>query len=156
MFSTVIAHAPFDFSPTLRKTRSKSLAFNVKSFLDSTGLGKTIATFDINNAIFGQGDLAKNVMYIQKGTVKLSVVSKTGKEAVVAMLKPGDFVGEGALAEGVCLLCSSVIIIGAFASEVTPSGSGVGADRTYHSNPPCNSNDNSIPVATLKRARVFR
>ena len=65
-------------------------------------------------------------------------------------------VGEGALAEGVCLLCSSVIIIGAFASEVTPSGSGVGADRTYHSNPPCNSNDNSIPVATLKRARVFR
>ena len=96
--STVITRAPFDFSPTLRKTPSKSLAFNVKSFLDSTGLGKTIATFDINNAIFGQGDLAKNVMYIQKGSVKLTVVNESGREAVVAIFGPGDFFGEGCLA----------------------------------------------------------
>ncbi len=54
--------------------------------------------FQKEDTIFSQGDLCKNVTYIQKGSVKLSVVSKTGKEAVVAMLNPGDFVGEGGLA----------------------------------------------------------
>jgi CRP-like cAMP-binding protein len=54
--------------------------------------------FQAKDTIFSQGDIGKDVMYIQKGAVKLSVVSKIGKEAVVAMLNPGDFVGEGALA----------------------------------------------------------
>ena len=53
--------------------------------------------FQTKDTIFSQGDTCKDVMYIQKGSVKLSVVSGTGKEAVVAMLKPGDFVGEGSL-----------------------------------------------------------
>ena len=72
--------------------------FNVQAFLDSAGAARTIVEFQVKDTIFSQGDVGKDVMYIQKGTVKLSVVSKTGKEAIVAMLKPGDFVGEGALA----------------------------------------------------------
>jgi len=76
----------------------KAATFDVQSFLDSGGVAKTIAKFETRDTIFSQGDICKDVMYIQKGHVKLSVVSKTGKEAVVALLKPGDFVGEGALA----------------------------------------------------------
>jgi CRP/FNR family cyclic AMP-dependent transcriptional regulator len=72
--------------------------FNVQAFLDSAGVARTIVEFQTKDVIFSQGDIGKDVMYIQKGAVKLSVVSKTGKEAIVAMLKPGDFVGEGALA----------------------------------------------------------
>src|SRR3954452_11224030 len=51
-----------------------------------------------DEAIFAQGDRCENVMYIQHGGVKLSVLSKTGREAIVAMLGPGDFFGEGCLA----------------------------------------------------------
>jgi len=72
--------------------------FNVQGFLDSSGLARTIMEFSAKETIFSQGDNGKDVMYIQKGTVKISVVSKIGREAVVAMLKPGDFVGEGVLA----------------------------------------------------------
>jgi CRP/FNR family cyclic AMP-dependent transcriptional regulator len=72
--------------------------FNVQTFLESAGVARTIIEFQPKDTIFSQGDVGKDVMYIQKGTVKLSVVSKTGKEAVVAMLKPGSFVGEGSLA----------------------------------------------------------
>ena len=72
--------------------------FNVQTFLESAGVARTILEFQAKDTIFSQGDIGKEVMYIQKGTVKLSVVSKTGKEAVVAMLKPGSFVGEGSLA----------------------------------------------------------
>jgi CRP/FNR family transcriptional regulator, cyclic AMP receptor protein len=72
--------------------------FNAQQFLDSAGVARTIVEFQKKDTIFSQGDVCKHVMYIQKGSVKLSVVSKNGKEAVVAMLKPGDFVGEGGLA----------------------------------------------------------
>jgi CRP/FNR family cyclic AMP-dependent transcriptional regulator len=78
--------------------RSKSAGvFNAQVFLDSAGVSRTIVEFQKKDSIFSQGDVCKNLMYIQKGSVKLSVVSKTGKEAVVAMLKAGDFVGEGGL-----------------------------------------------------------
>jgi CRP/FNR family cyclic AMP-dependent transcriptional regulator len=76
----------------------KPLTFGATAFLDSAGAAKTIVEFQAKDTIFTQGDIAKDVTYIQKGSVKLSVVSKMGKEAVVAMLNPGDFVGEGALA----------------------------------------------------------
>jgi CRP/FNR family transcriptional regulator, cyclic AMP receptor protein len=82
-----------------KKTKSpKANDFNVQGFLDSAGVAKTIVEFQAKDTLFSQGDPGKDVLYIQKGSVKISVVSKTGKEAVVAMLKPGDFVGEGALA----------------------------------------------------------
>jgi CRP/FNR family cyclic AMP-dependent transcriptional regulator len=72
--------------------------FNAQAFLDSTGVAKRIVEFRRNEVIFAQGDAADTVLYIQQGGVKLSVVSKTGKEAVVAMLGPCDFFGEGSLA----------------------------------------------------------
>ena len=84
---------------TMKKPKTPMpINFDVQAFLDSAGVARNITEFQAKDTIFSQGDAGKDVMYIQKGTVKLSVVSKTGKEAVVAMLKPGDFVGEGALA----------------------------------------------------------
>ena len=72
--------------------------FNAQAFLDSAGLAKTIVQYGRDEVIFTQGDASEHVLYVQSGGVKLSVLSKTGKEAVVAMLGPGDFFGEGCLA----------------------------------------------------------
>jgi CRP-like cAMP-binding protein len=73
-------------------------SFNLEGFLDSAGLSRTIADYPKSAILFAQGDAALDVMYIQKGSVKLSVISKTGKEAIVAILGVGDFFGEGCLA----------------------------------------------------------
>ena len=72
--------------------------FNAEAFLESAGLAKTIIQYGRDEVVFTQGDASEHVLYVQSGGVKLSVVSKTGKEAVVAMLGPGDFFGEGCLA----------------------------------------------------------
>ena len=86
----------------LKKTstgRSKTVGgFNAQAFLDSAGLAKKVVEYGRGESIFTQGDACEDVMYIQAGGVKLSVLSKTGREAVVAMLGPGDFFGEGCLA----------------------------------------------------------
>src|SRR5438067_6078420 len=76
----------------------RTSSFNARAFLDSAGLSKEIVEYARSEAIFSQGDRCKSVMYIQKGGVKLSVLSKTGREAVVAVLGPGEFFGEGCLA----------------------------------------------------------
>jgi CRP/FNR family cyclic AMP-dependent transcriptional regulator len=73
-------------------------AFNAQAFLDSSGMAKTVMEYGRGETIFTQGDPCEDVLYIQTGGVKLSVLSKTGREAVVAMLGPGDFFGEGCLA----------------------------------------------------------
>jgi hypothetical protein len=80
------------------KAHSNAPAFNVKSFLDPTDLGRRVSTFQGKETVFSQGDPAKSVMYIQEGSVKLTVVNASGKEAVVGILGPGDFLGEGCLA----------------------------------------------------------
>jgi CRP/FNR family transcriptional regulator, cyclic AMP receptor protein len=72
--------------------------FVAKEFLDSAGMGRKIDRFQRKETVFTQGDPAAHVMYIQEGGVKLTVVNETGKEAVVAILGPGDFFGEGCLA----------------------------------------------------------
>jgi CRP/FNR family cyclic AMP-dependent transcriptional regulator len=72
--------------------------FDAQAYLDSSGIAKEIVTYRRGEAIFTQGDLCEHVSYIQKGAVKLSVLSKAGREAVVAMLGPGEFFGEGCLA----------------------------------------------------------
>jgi CRP-like cAMP-binding protein len=72
--------------------------FNAQDFLDSAGLARKIVEFRRAEVIFTQGDPCEHVMYLQKGGVKLSVLSKAGREAVVAMLGPGEFFGEGCLA----------------------------------------------------------
>jgi len=80
------------------KAAAKAPAFNAQAFLESAGAAKTIVQYARGAAIFAQGDACDDVMYIRAGGVKLSVLSKTGREAVVAMLGPGDFFGEGCLA----------------------------------------------------------
>ena len=72
-------------------------AFTVEACLDSAGVTKTIGRYDRGETIFAQGDASDHVLYVQAGGVKLSVRSQTGKEAVVAVLGPGDFFGEGCL-----------------------------------------------------------
>jgi len=72
-------------------------AFDVDAFLRSAGTGKTVAIYRPADVIFSQGDASDSVLYIQEGAVKLSVLSRRGKEAVVGLLGPGDFFGERAL-----------------------------------------------------------
>jgi CRP/FNR family cyclic AMP-dependent transcriptional regulator len=86
--------------------------FNAEAFLDSAGVARKLVEYRRADVIFTQGDLCESVLYIQKGAVKLSVLSKTGKEAVVAMLGPGDFFGEGCLAGQSVRMGSATAITG--------------------------------------------
>jgi len=81
------------------KTKSrKKLAFNAQAFLDSAGVAKKVVQFKRAETIFSQGTAAESVMYIQAGGVKITALSEGGKEAIIAILGPGDFFGEGCLA----------------------------------------------------------
>ena len=73
-------------------------SFNPKSFLAKVGEGRSICTCRMEQIVFSQGDPADAVFYIQKGKVKITVVSEQGKEAVVAILNANEFFGEGCLA----------------------------------------------------------
>jgi CRP/FNR family cyclic AMP-dependent transcriptional regulator len=86
-----------------RKRISKSppgtkAGFDAQAFLDSAGVARKIKEVEKAEVVYSQGETAKNVMYLQEGSVKLSVVNGAGKEAVVAILGSGDFFGEGCLA----------------------------------------------------------
>lgn len=88
---------------TISNNKPKSMsgkkeAFNAQAFLDSAGVARKVKEFKKAELVYSQGDAAKSVMYVQEGGVKLSVVNEVGKEAVVAILGPGDFFGEGCLA----------------------------------------------------------
>jgi CRP-like cAMP-binding protein len=91
----------------------KKLAFDAQAFLDSAGVARKVKEFTKAELVYSQGDTAQSVMYIQEGGVKLTVVNEVGKEAVVAILAPGDFFGEG------CLAGQSVRM--ARATAITPS-----------------------------------
>ena len=78
--------------------RKEPPRFNPKIFLAKVSNGKTMLTSPKRQIIFSQGDAADAVFYIQKGRIKLSTLSQEGKEAVVAILEPGNFLGEGCLA----------------------------------------------------------
>src|SRR6204780_2252314 len=81
------------------KTRSpRKPTFNAQAFLDSAGIARRIVEYRKSRKIYSQGDAATSVFYIQKGGIKMSVVNEAGKEAVFAILGPGDFFGEGCLA----------------------------------------------------------
>jgi CRP-like cAMP-binding protein len=82
--------------PSLKNNHE--LNFDPRSFLAHAGKGRTLTEHPKNHAVFLQGDPADSVFYIQKGKIKLTVVSRQGKEAVVALLGAGDFFGEGCLA----------------------------------------------------------
>ena len=92
--------------------------FDAEAYLQSTGPARKVVKHRQGEVVFAQGDPANDVRYVQKGAIKISVLSRIGKEAVVAMLSPGDFFGEGALAgqtvrieTATALAPSSVLII---------------------------------------------
>ena len=80
------------------RKRPRRRPFDVERFLRSVGRSRKVVSYEASQVIFAQGDRCANVLYVQSGTVKLSVLSSGGKEAVVAMFGPGDFFGEGCLA----------------------------------------------------------
>jgi CRP-like cAMP-binding protein len=81
--------------------------FAVRIFLESADIAQTIIEFNRGVRIFSQGDTSDTIMYIQAGAVRLSVLSHAGKEAIVGMLGPGDFLGEGALAAQRVRMCTA-------------------------------------------------
>ena len=80
-----------------RMALQQTAPFNPKAFLSKVGNGKTMLKFLKNQSIFSQGDASDAVFYIQQGKIKLTVVSSKGKEAVIAVLEPTHFLGEGCL-----------------------------------------------------------
>jgi CRP/FNR family cyclic AMP-dependent transcriptional regulator len=84
-------------SKSNRKLKRKH-AFDAQAFLESAGVARKVTEFKRAEVVYAQGDAANGVMYLQRGGVKLTVVNENGKEAVVGILGPGDFFGEGCLA----------------------------------------------------------
>ena len=76
----------------------KNRPFDAYAFLESAGLAKRVVMYGRRDLIFSQGDPCDTVMYVRSGGIQLSVLSRSGKEAIVGTLGPGDFVGERALA----------------------------------------------------------
>jgi CRP/FNR family transcriptional regulator, cyclic AMP receptor protein len=91
----------------LVKASKKLVKFNTKTFLSTINGGRKIAAFSKKQPIFAQGDSADAVFYIKKGKVRLTVVSKIGKEATIGILNEGDFFGEGCLSGQTLRLCSA-------------------------------------------------
>ena len=96
----------------------KRRGFDVEAYLESAGPARRVVKFRRGDVVFSQGDPGTDVRYVQKGAIKLAVLSRIGKEAVVAMLAPGDFFGEGVLAgqpvrlaTATAVVASSVLII---------------------------------------------
>jgi CRP/FNR family transcriptional regulator, cyclic AMP receptor protein len=97
----------------------KKTGFDAQLFLQSVGASRRVEEFRKKQAIFSQGEAADSVMYVQKGSVKLTVVNESGKEAVVAIFGSGDFFGEGGMAgqplrmgTATAIVPTTVLIIG--------------------------------------------
>jgi len=91
-------------------TPAKKFPFDLRAFLETAGAARQVMKFRRSEKIYSQGDPAHGVKYIQKGGVKLSVINEDGKEAVVAMLGPRDFFGEGCLAgQSVCMATATAM-----------------------------------------------
>jgi CRP/FNR family cyclic AMP-dependent transcriptional regulator len=82
----------------VKESSKKTVGFRTATFLSQNGKGRVLADFQKNKTVFAQGDPANAIFHIQKGKVKVAVVSNNGKEAVIAILGAGDFFGEGCLA----------------------------------------------------------
>jgi CRP/FNR family transcriptional regulator, cyclic AMP receptor protein len=85
-------------SSSSKVPRATTNQVSIKRFFDEAGKGKKLSAFAQNDVIFSQGETANSIFHIQKGKVKVTVVSESGKEAVIAVLGSGDFFGEGCLA----------------------------------------------------------
>jgi CRP-like cAMP-binding protein len=98
--------------------RTTKPAFDVEEYLESTGAARRVVKYRRGAVVYAQGDPSSDVRYLQEGAIKLSVLSRFGKEAVVGMLVPGDFFGEGALAgqslrigTATAMVASAVLVI---------------------------------------------
>jgi CRP/FNR family cyclic AMP-dependent transcriptional regulator len=110
MVSSAVRRVSVNVPRSAKIANLRSPAFDLKLFLDSAGLGRKVKQFRGKEKVFAQGDSAKNVIYIKEGGVKLTVINEPGKEAVVAILGPGDFFGEGCLAgQSVCMVTATAI-----------------------------------------------
>jgi CRP-like cAMP-binding protein len=105
--------------PTKVLKLKKKTGFEAQLFLQSVGASRRVEEFRKKQAIFSQGEAADSVMYVQKGSVKLTVVNESGKEAVVAIFGSGDFFGEGGMAgqplrmgTATAIVPTTVLIIG--------------------------------------------
>ena len=104
-----VATNPSNIKSKRKPTQKRG--FDVQAFLDSAGVARQVVEYRRSEKIYAQGDPAKGVKYIQRGGVKLTVVNEVGKEAVVAILGPGDFFGEGCLAgQSVCMGTATAIV----------------------------------------------
>jgi CRP/FNR family transcriptional regulator, cyclic AMP receptor protein len=92
------AHATIGNVPPSGMEPKKKSAFDAQVFLESVGASRKVQEFGKKQVIFSQGDAADSVMYVQRGSVKFTVVNGVGKEAVVAIFGSGDFFGEGSIA----------------------------------------------------------
>jgi CRP-like cAMP-binding protein len=92
----------------MKAKKTTKIPFDLKVFLSNANGGRTNAEYRANDRIFAQGETADAIFYLQKGEVKLTVLSKQGKEAVVAILRAGDFFGEGCLAGQPVRMASAV------------------------------------------------
>jgi CRP/FNR family cyclic AMP-dependent transcriptional regulator len=90
--------------------RKRALTFNTEMFLDRIGKQSTNQDFQNKQLIFAQGDAADSMFYIDAGNVKLTVVSKRGKKAVIAIFRQGDFFGEGCLAAASLRMSSATAV----------------------------------------------
>ena len=102
---------PWAIDTKSEATHEKKQAFDARAFLNSGRATKTIVAYQSKETVFTQGDSATAVLYVQRGVVKLAVVNETGKEAVVMILGPGNFFGEGCLAEQPQRLCTAKAIM---------------------------------------------
>jgi CRP/FNR family cyclic AMP-dependent transcriptional regulator len=110
MAPPAIERATFGVARSRKKANFLSTVFDAQSFLDSTGLGRRIETFKAKHRVFSQGDPAKDVLYIQSGGVKLTIVNEFGRQAIIAILGPGDFFGEACLAgHSICMVSATTI-----------------------------------------------
>jgi CRP/FNR family cyclic AMP-dependent transcriptional regulator len=94
------------FMPSVA-TATKKVEFKPSTFLATIGTGRKLVSVAKKRAIFSQGDKADAVFYIQKGSVRLSVVSKSGKEATIGIVNEGEFIGEAALAGQIVRMSSA-------------------------------------------------
>ena len=116
--------------PAVKSAKAKA-PFDPKTFLSRVNGGRTIAEYARHQIVYRQGDPADAVFYVQTGKAKVTVVSKQGKEAVVALLAPGDFFGEGCLA-GQAVRLATVITLSTCAITRIPKAEIVGI---IHSEP---------------------
>jgi CRP/FNR family cyclic AMP-dependent transcriptional regulator len=105
---------------TLKKAAQRD--FDPQAFLAKVGEGRTVLAFHKNETVYSQGDAADTIYYIQKGRIKVVVLSEQGKEAVVGILDPGQFFGEGCLNGNPVRISTTIALEECVITAITKSG----------------------------------